>query len=240
MRPARIRTVAQIVSENIRTAHIFQKFDIDFSRNGNISLETAAELYGCNIDELRNELSSIENKVDSREDYLHWNVEKIIELILQQHIEFIKEKLPMLQKYAEKSLDEHGDNAPELYQVYQLVGELINETISHMKKEEDLLFPKILKLSEAKRKGQSPDKANNTPLSRPLDLMQHEHVEAGEIYKKIKTVTNNYQPPLWAIGEFRALYALLEEFENDLNQHVHIENNILFPKVIELENNIFG
>jgi regulator of cell morphogenesis and NO signaling len=223
-------TVGQMVSENIKTAHVFKKYNIDFCCGGGISIAKACEKTGVSLDELESDLMNIEEH-GRVYNYKSWNLSFLISHIIQVHHRYVLDTLPILESYAEKVAKVHGLNYPEVVVIYKEVLHIQDELISHLNKEEKILFPLISKMLTAKSKGKSIEKIN---IEGPILQMFAEHDHAGDVFKKISKITDNYTPPTGACQTFKALYNLLEEFENDLHLHIHLENNILFPKAKEL------
>ena len=139
--------------------------------------------------------------------------------------------MPPIQMYVLKVATKHGQRFPFMHEVYDLFTELAEEMTLHMAKEEKILFPriKLLELNAAKD-------ANPEFISAPVEVMEHEHDQAGTIMEKIRVLTNNYLAPEDACTTFRLALASLQAFESDLHRHVHLENNILFPKAIAFIN----
>ena len=140
----------------------------------------------------------------------------------------------MLQ-YAAKVAKVHGHHYTEVVKINHLFNEVAKELAVHMKKEELILFPFIKKLAKADKEGVIAAIPHFGSVNNPIKMMEEEHENAGDIFKEIKQLSNNYTPPKEACNTFKALYAKLDEFEQDLHQHIHLENNILFPKAIVLE-----
>lgn len=223
-------TVGQMVSENIKTAHIFKKYNIDFCCGGGISLEKACAKNNIDIDKLEQELLNVQSK-ERQYDYNSWSLSFLISHIVQIHHKYVLETLPILESYAEKVARVHGLNYPEVISIYKEIIHVKNELLSHLEKEEKILFPLISRILKNEH-----DNGNSTQinLEAPISQMFHEHDVAGDAFKRISGLTDNYTPPAGACQTFKAMYNLLEEFENDLHLHIHLENNILFPKAKEL------
>ncbi|RLD23858.1 MAG: iron-sulfur cluster repair di-iron protein [Bacteroidetes bacterium] len=230
------KTVAEIVTENIKTAHVFKKYGIDFCCGGGISVEKACAKKGLDYSRLEKELSAVDKVVDKAYDYDKWDLNFLIDHIINVHHKYVEENIPLLLQYADKVAKVHGHHYVEVVKINSLLREVANELSAHMKKEEIMLFPFIKLLVNSKKEGTvSPPPPFGT-VNNPIQMMEHEHETVGEIFKTISQLSNNYTPPEEACNTFRALYAKLEEFEKDLHQHIHLENNILFPKAIVLEN----
>ncbi len=229
------KTVADYVTENIKTAHVFKKHKIDFCCGGSITIKKVCIKYNVDQKVLEKELSEVDVVKDLNKNYDQWDLDVLINHIEKNHHTYVKENLSILSEYANKVTKVHGHHYVEVGEVNKLYHEVANELISHLGKEEELLFPYIKQLVQAKKEGIT----KNTPpfhtVKNPLKMMEVEHENAGDVFKKIAVLTNNYTPPPEACNTFRALYAKLEEFEQDLHQHIHLENNILHPKAIALE-----
>lgn len=228
------KTVADYVTENIKTAHIFKKYGIDFCCGGGISLEKACEKKNVDLQAIERELLSIDT-IDYMHDYDKWSLDFLIDYILNIHHRYVNESLPIISQYANKVAKVHGHHYSEVVEVNQLFHEVANELLAHMQKEEGILFPYIKQLVESQKEGVLKSKASFGTVNNPIRMMEYEHENAGDIFKEIARLTNNYTPPKEACNTFRALYAKLEEFEQDLHKHIHLENNILHPKAILIE-----
>ncbi|TDQ25405.1 iron-sulfur cluster repair di-iron protein [Tenacibaculum caenipelagi] len=232
------KTVAEYVTENIKTAHIFKKYGIDFCCGGGITVEKACKKNKVNQADLEKELADVDAIKDVIEDYDKWELDFLIIYIENVHHMYIRESLPIISQYANKVAKVHGHHYSEVIEINQLFHEVANELLSHMQKEEQVLFPFIKQLVQAKKEGIK----NITPpfgtVNNPIRMMEYEHENAGNIFKQIAKLSNNYTPPEGACNTFKALYAKLDEFEQDLHTHIHLENNILHPKAILLEKEI--
>ena len=235
---SREKTVASYVTENIKTAHVFKKYGIDFCCGGNISVEKACKKYNVNYLTLENELSSVDVIKDVIEDYNKWELDFLMIYIENVHHLYIKENLPLISQYANKVAKVHGDKYPEVVEVNKLFHVIANELISHLQKEEQILFPFIKQLVLAKKEKRKNAAPSFQTINNPIVMMEHEHDYVGNVMKQIAKLTDSYSPPEGACNTFKALYAKLKEFEQDLHKHVHLENNILHPKAIALEKQI--
>ncbi|MEE3998709.1 iron-sulfur cluster repair di-iron protein [Tenacibaculum sp. FZY0031] len=232
------KTVADYVTENIKTAHIFKKYGIDFCCGGGISVEKACAKNNVDQATLEKELAEVDVIKDIIEDYDKWELDFLMIYIENVHHTYVRESLPIISQYVNKVAKVHGHHYAEVVEINQLFHEVANELLSHMQKEEKILFPFIKQLIQAEKEGIK----NTTPpfgtVNNPIQMMEHEHESAGNIFKEISRLSNHYTPPEGACNTFRALYAKLEEFEQDLHKHIHLENNILHPKAVLLEKRI--
>ncbi|HBC04877.1 MAG TPA: iron-sulfur cluster repair di-iron protein [Aequorivita sp.] len=229
------KTVADVVTENIKAAHIFKKHGIDFCCGGGVSIKRACEKAKIDPAILMAELLSLDTVQDRAKDYNSWKLDFLTDHIINVHHTYVEENSPMLLQYAQRVNHVHGHHYTELGQIEALVKQVVQELASHMKKEELILFPFIKKLVKAERDGEEIPAIHFGTVENPIKMMEAEHEEAGEILRQIAKLSNNFTPPQGACNTYRAFYAKLDEFEQDLHQHVHLENNILFPKALNLE-----
>ena len=234
------KTVADYVSENIKTAHVFKKYGIDFCCGGGVSVKEACNKKNVDYEKLNEELDAIGKDVTRATDYNNWKLDFLIDHIVNIHHGYVLESIPIATQYAEKVARVHGQNYPELVEVNELFKIVAEELLDHMQKEERILFPYIKAMTTAEKTKGSLQAPPFETVENPIRMMEMEHESAGDIFKKIATLTNNYTPPMGACNTFRAMYAKLEEFEQDLHQHVHLENNILFPKAKKLESTLMN
>jgi len=229
------KTVADLVTENIKTADVFKKHGIDFCCGGGISIEKACEKYNVSYDKIIDELNNLKNETTLTNNYNNWKLDFLIDYIVNTHHRYVEDAIPLLKQYGDKVAKVHGHHYTELLEIKDLIYQVSNELTTHMKKEEIILFPFIKKLFNAKNENKTVNFPSFGTVNNPIEMMEKEHDEAGSILKRINELTNGYKTPEGACNTFKALYSKLEEFEDDLHQHVHLENNILFPKAIVLE-----
>ncbi len=229
------KTVAEFVSENIKTTDVFNQYGIDYCCGGAISIEEACQQKAIDVNEILTQLEKVNVAIQKSEDYNRWALDDVINHIVQKHHRYVRETIPVIIQYSDKVAQVHGKHHPEVVEINRLFHEVAQELMLHMQKEEGILFPYISDLLKVKRGTQT----NQTPpfgtIHNPIRMMMEEHESAGSILKEIAELSSSYVPPTEACNTFKALYSKLEEFEQDLHQHVHLENNILFPKAIEIE-----
>lgn len=228
------KTVAQAVTENIKAAHVFKKHGIDFCCGGGISIEKACIKKDIDFELLKKELLNVD-KIPKAYDYNSWKLDFLIDHIINVHHSYVEQAIPLILQYSARVAQVHGHHYVEVVEINKLFMAVANELTAHMKKEEIILFPYIKKLLDLKANGQEITPPPFGTINNPIAMMEQEHETAGDIFKTIAELSNNYTPPQDACNTFRALYAKLDEFEQDLHQHIHLENNILFPKAILLE-----
>ncbi len=228
------RTVADVVTENIKTAHVFKKYGIDFCCGGGISIEKACEKKNLDIQKLKEDLLKV-NEVSKAYDYDSWSLDFLIDHIVNIHHTYVEASIPLILQYSNKVAKVHGHHYSEVIEINKLFTDVANELASHLKKEEIILFPYIKKMLQLRKEGGYVIPPSFGSVNNPIAMMEAEHDTAGDIFKEIARLTNNYTPPENACNTFRALYAKLEEFEQDLHTHIHLENNILHKKAMLLE-----
>lgn len=232
------RTVADLVTENIKTAHIFKRYGIDFCCGGGEKIEKACKKRNIDLAELERELLKAAGTRERNFNYNSWDLGFLTDHIVNIHHKYVEENIPLLLQYTEKVAKVHGASHPEVRAIEKLFRQVAGELASHLKKEELILFPFIKKMVNAEEVEKPLERPTFGTAENPVKMMEEEHEQAGEIFRKIAELSNNYTPPESACNTFRAMYSKLEEFEQDLHLHIHLENNILFPKALELEKKV--
>lgn len=228
--------IGKIVAENYKAASIFKRYNIDFCCNGNRTIGTACDEKKLNEELLIEELSQALSVKESGDiDFASFPLDLLADYIEKTHHRYVESKIPEITPYLRRIVEVHDDNHPELYDVEDLFLTSSQELSAHMKKEELLLFPHIRQLVKAKLSGGQQVRPSFGTVANPIAQMMHEHDAEGERFRIINELTNNYAPPEDACNTYRVTLSLLNEFEDDLHRHIHLENNILFPKSIELE-----
>ncbi len=227
--------VGDVVKNNIKTAHVFKKYGIDFCCGGGITIEKACRKVDIPFEQLATELLQLENPSAKEQQFDKWELNFLSDYIINTHHNYVTEAISLIQAYAQRVAQVHGHACPEVIKINEKFGVVAEELSLHMKKEEQILFPYIKQLTIATKYNQPIPNPPFGNVQHPIQMMEMEHESAGTILKEIAKISNNYTPPEWACNTFKALYAKLDEFEQDLHMHVHLENNILFPKAIALE-----
>jgi regulator of cell morphogenesis and NO signaling len=221
--------VKDIVNELPKTSDVFKKNRIDFCCGGNIPLTEAVAQNKLNLDTLLDELKEVFEKYENTEkDVEVWtnsDSTTIIDHVISNYHRVSEEELTMLSPYVTKVSRVHGDNHPELLKVYELFYEFKKELMEHMAKEEAVVFPLIKQLADGTVE-------NREEAIAMIVELEKEHDHAGEILREIRAVTSDYTLPLDACGTYRLVYARLEALEGLTFMHVHLENNILFPRYL--------
>lgn len=225
--------VGQVVASDYRTASVFKQNGIDFCCNGN---RTIAEACAQKQVDAASLISGLENVIVQgnvpSNDFQSWPLDLLADYIEKKHHRYVEAKIREIMPYLSKVAKVHGDRHPELHEVEKLFNESVSELSAHMKKEELVLFPFIRKMVVAPQPGSTGPFGT---VQNPIRMMMHEHDAEGERFRRIAALTSNYAPPSDACNTYKVTLALLKEFEDDLHLHIHLENNILFPGAVRLE-----
>lgn len=236
MENLRNKSVGEIVKLDFRAADIFSNYGIDFCCGGKISVTEACANAGADESSVIGALENLKNQTGSAvHDFDSWNIGFLADYIQNTHHQYVSKAIPAILPLAQKVATVHGENHSEVVQINELFQDLANELLQHMQKEEVILFPYIKKLMAEKSTGKCDDPACFGSIGSPISVMEQEHENAGLILKELFRLSNGYTPPEDACNTYRVLFGKLKEFEDDLHRHIHLENNILFPKAIEME-----
>lgn len=228
--------IKDIVLQNFKAAEVMEKYGIDFCCKGKRPLNEAIAEKNINGEKFLKDLEkSFQKNSGEEERFETWDLHFLAQYIVNNHHAYIKEKTPVITAHLEKINNVHGAKHTFLKNVWDEFESLANELLNHMMKEERILFPIIKYLVDSKKFNEKPRTEGYGTIKNPILQMESEHDTAGTAAEKIRTLTNNYKLPDDACTTFRVTYQELEEFEKDLHKHVHLENNILFPKAILLE-----
>jgi regulator of cell morphogenesis and NO signaling len=231
-----ITTIGDFVAKDFRTAAIFTKYGIDFCCKGQRTIDEVCTKKNINEAKLLEELNAVlATKNDSGIDFNSWPLDLLIDYIEKTHHSYVEEKTQIIIPFLDKLCDVHGNNHQELFEINSLFKESAQELAAHMKKEELILFPFVKEMINATKSHGSIGKPFFGTVKNPIAAMMDEHDNEGERYRTISTLTNNYTPPEDACNTYKVTYSMLEEFEQDLHKHIHLESNILFPKAKALE-----
>ena len=223
-------TVGEIAAKDIRKAEVFKKLGIDFCCGGKKTLKEAAIAAGLEEEQLRKKLEDAEGVTAGQTAHAFdkWDLGFLSDYICNVHHRYIREQGPIIEQLADKVALRHGAEHHELMKLAEGMHAFMADLYSHLEKEEQVLFPIIKKLE--KGEGELPRRA-----SEAVGYMEREHEDAGEEMRHFRQLTADYKLPANACNSYTYLYEKIKEFENDLFQHIHLENNILFPKAVKLE-----
>jgi regulator of cell morphogenesis and NO signaling len=229
-------TLGQIAAKDLRKAQVFKKYGLDFCCGGKKTVKEACAEKGLDVTKVEKELQQADTLPSSRPiPYGDWSLDFLADYIVNTHHSYVHKTLPDIKAYAEKVMRVHGNRHTELLRIHQLVEEIYAELMAHMVKEEKVLFPYIKELVAAKNNTQPLHAAAFGTVQNPINMMEMEHELVGKNLEEIRQLSNNYLLPEDACASYSLLYRMLDEFEEDLHLHIHLENNILFPKALEIE-----
>lgn len=231
------QTVRQLATEIPNATRVFEKLGIDYCCGGGKSLEAACAQAKIPItDVLRTlEEGSVPGEGAVIPDFSQASLSELVSYIVSRHHGYVKQEIPRLEKLLSKVVSVHGRNHAELIAIQKVFVALAAELTSHMMKEEMVLFPYITQMEQALEAGKKAPRAPFGTVGNPVHMMELEHDDAGNALKELSSLTSNYTPPQDACFSYNTLFAALKEFETDLHQHIHLENNILFPRAVALE-----
>lgn len=230
-------TLGEIATKDINKARIFKKYGLDFCCGGKKTVNEACREVGVDPSVVERELQEFGEATfyQSPLPYDEWSLTFLTDFILNTHHAFIRKLLPDILAYSLKVNSVHGDIHPELVQINQLVNAISDELNDHMVKEEKLLFPYIKDLELAKQQYLQLARPSFGTIRNPIHMMELEHESVGMALSELRKVTSNYSPPDDACASYTQFFRFLESFEDDLHLHIHLENNILFPRAILME-----
>lgn len=229
------RCVRDFVLEKPQAARVFESFGIDYCCGGDRPLAAACKAVNRTVGEVTAALESCE-PVKPQEDWRNRPLTELAQYIVDKHHAFTQAEINRLADLIAKVVSAHGQNHPELLRVKTTFAPLADELREHMRKEEELLFPYIAQMEEAARMKKRAPEPMFGSVQNPVAVMIMEHEASGQALERLRETTNNYSVPSDGCATYRALYEALPSFAADLHQHIHLENNILFPRAIELEN----
>lgn len=229
-------TIGDITAKDFRKASVFKKYGIDFCCRGDRTVTQACKEMGIDVKEVEKDLQKVDEATSGGyTNYDDWNLDFLADYITNTHHQYVKKNAPEILGYAKKVANVHGANHPELNRIRDLVQFVHDEMMEHMVEEDDILFPTVKKILEAE-KTNTPRNADE--VQKFVDIVnksEEEHQEVGDAMHEIRHKTENYTLPDDACASYTLLYKMLEDFEADLFTHIHLENNILFPKAVKIE-----
>lgn len=231
------KTVREYAIETPQTIPVFEKLGIDFCCGGNRPLEEACAAANVNVGEVQKALEkALAQPVRPTDRELRaGSLGELISHIVKTHHAYVRSQTPEIERLLEKVYSKHGEKHPELAHIRTVFRGLGQELMMHMMKEENILFPYIERMEEAVVQGDPILPPPFGSVANPVRMMEHEHDDAGVALKALRETSQGYAPPADACVSFQALYTALENFEKDLHQHIHLENNVLFPRAVQME-----
>jgi regulator of cell morphogenesis and NO signaling len=232
------KTVRELALENPAATRVFEKLGIDYCCGGNKSLEEACRTANLPMDEVLDSLEMAEQSARAVQRDRDWRTELLADLVAHinsTHHKYTREEIGRLGPLFDKVCSVHGKNHPEVLQVRASFQGLAQELTMHMMKEEMVLFPYIVRMEESVLQKEPVLPPPFGSVQNPVSMMEHEHDSAGNALRVMREASSGYVAPPDACISYQTLYKALAEFEADLHQHIHLENNILFPRAIAME-----
>jgi regulator of cell morphogenesis and NO signaling len=229
-------TIRDIVAGDYRAASVFHRYGIDFCCGGQRTVDEACRAKQLSPAQVLADVAAACTGTDETTPaFATWDVSTLVAYIIAKHHAYVRGALPTIAAYTQKLAAVHGENHPELLEVRDLFAEVADEMTSHMMKEEQILFPFISALGDARKGARPAPFAPFGTVENPIHMMEQEHESAGNAMARINELTRGYEPPADACTTYKVGLQELDAFERDLHAHVHLENNILFPKALRLE-----
>ena len=230
--------VRDVVLELPQATRVFEKLKIDYCCGGDTPLGEACATAGvevANLERMLAEVGQAEAQPNGSMDFQKATLSELIGHILDKHHVYTKSEMARLEPLVDKVIAAHGENHPELRSLGGLFQQLCADLKPHMFKEEQILFPYILEMERASLQHGAAPFAPFGTVNNPIRMMMTEHETVGDLLRELRAESSNYTVPADGCISYQTLYQALEVFEQDLHQHIHLENNILFPRAIELE-----
>jgi len=230
--------VSEIVKADYRTADVFRKYGIEFCCGGKWPLKTVCEAKDLDLNRVTTELEeSMRNiSLPSSLKFEEWNINFLTDYIINIHHSYLKTALPGTKDHLSKFVEGHRHKFPYLPDLLKIFIDLSNETLPHLQQEETIIFPYIRQISNAYHNKETYAALLVLTLRKPVEnVMQHEDESLNKFLRQIRYLTNHYTLPENACISHKVVFLKLEELDNDLVQHLHLENDILFPRAIAME-----
>ncbi|MBI1921424.1 MAG: iron-sulfur cluster repair di-iron protein [Geobacter sp.] len=224
-------TVGEIVADDFRTAKVFESHGIDFCCGGKVPFADICREKGIDPALLEQELTDARSApVDRGHNYVAWTLPFLADYIINTHHAYLNENTGRIGSYASKIAEVHGANHPEVIEIAAIFARIATDMAAHLREEEEVLFPAVRRIEAARSGGNFPAPEDLATIRASLEKLGREHEEIGDAVHEIRHLSREYALPADVCNTFAITYRMLKEFEDDLHKHVHLENNILFPK----------
>lgn len=235
--PTATQSIREIVAAEPSAVAVLERFEIDLCSKADIELQRACAELQLSVDQVLEKLADAEAQAKGAivPDLERYSLTRLVQRIVRTHHQTVRQELPRFVELAQRIATKHGEKAPHFNGVAVLVEQLRDEMFAHLAKEEQMLFPYVVRLEEAANDPSLAPSACFRSVAQPVSVMLQEHDSAKGIVAEIRELTNGFEAPDWACPRNRAFHASLAAFEQDLRQHVHVENDLLFPRAIALE-----
>jgi len=229
------RTVGDFVAEDYRTAKVFERYGIDFCCGGKVALSEACREKGVDPAAIIREIEAVKSEpLERSQDFASWGLPFLSDFIVNTHHSYLNENTGQIAVYANKIAEVHGDHHPEVIEIAGIFARIATDMAAHLREEEEVLFPAIKRIDAARKAGVLPGAGDLETLRASLNKLNQEHDAIGDAVHTIRDLSRGYAIPDDVCNTFVVTYRKLKEFEDDLHKHVHLENNILFPKAARL------
>ena len=230
--------VRDVALELPQSTRLFEKLKIDYCCGGDQPLGVACASAGVDFQNLLQMIDQVRQTPEAGNgtaNVQNATATELIGYILDKHHVYTKDEMARLEPLADKVVGAHGANHSELLAIRDLLRQLFTDLKQHIFKEEQILFPFIIALEAAREQNRPAPFAPFGTVDNPIRMMLAEHDTAGDLLREMRKLSSDYAVPGDACISFKTFYEALEAFEQDLHQHIHLENNLLFPKAIALE-----
>jgi len=237
------KTIREIALEVPATTRVFEEFKIDYCCGGRKSLSEACAAAGLDPSLVAQKLDAALSDQLSRNETGRTNTRsasELIDYIIAKHHVFTVQEIERLRPLMEKVCTRHGEQHPELFKLQTIFHALADSLVPHMRKEEAVLFPYIQMLDSSLNQGLSSQRPHFGTVANPIRMMMADHEEDGERLRVMREITGDYTLPEGACPSYTALYAGFQDLERDLHRHIHLENNVLFPAAVDLEQSVLA
>jgi regulator of cell morphogenesis and NO signaling len=229
------RTIGEIVAADYRTAKVFESHGIDFCCGGNVALAATCTERGLDLATIARELDAVKGgPVERSQNYASWELPFLVDYIINAHHTYLKENTGQITAYAHKIAGVHGAHHPEVIEIATIFDKIAVEMAAHLREEEEVCFPAIKRAYATRKAGSAAEAKDIEMIKTSLKKLSQEHEGIGDAVHTIRHLAKEYAIPGDVCNTFVVTYRKLQEFEDDLHKHVHLENNILFPKAAQL------
>jgi regulator of cell morphogenesis and NO signaling len=229
------QSIGEIVAEDYRTAQVFENHGIDYCCGGNVTLQAGCQEKGIDPAIITEEIEAVKkDKIDRSQDYASWELSFLIDYIINVHHTYIKENTGQITGYTRKIASVHGVHHPEVIEIASIFDKIAVDLMDHLRTEEEEFFPALKRIEAAGKAGSAPSSDDMETVRNSLENLVQEHEIVGDAVHKIRHLAKGYAIPDDVCNTFTVTYRKLKEFEDDLHKHVHLENNILFLKAMQL------
>jgi regulator of cell morphogenesis and NO signaling len=228
-------TVGEIVADDYRTAKVFEKYGIDFCCGGKVALSVACQGKGIDFDTINREIEETKSEpLERSQNYAAWGLSFLSDYIITTHHGYLNENIGRIAVYAHKIAEVHGARHPEVVEIARIFDAIAIDMAAHLREEEEVLFPAIKRIDAARNTGVPTAAEDIETLRASLAKLHQDHDAIGDAIHTIRDLARGYSIPEDACNTYAVTYRKLKEFEDDLHKHVHLENNILFPKAAQI------